>query len=366
MAQESKVSKAYLVLEDGTVYAGYSMGKPGKAIGEVVFNTNCSTYEDLLADPTYFGQILIQTNPLIGNRGVNPHADSRLAASGYVVREWCVEPTDASEFLTLDEFLNQTGICGLCGIDTRSLVRRIRKKGVMNGAITDTLDHMEALLKEIKAYRVPPAIGKVTVPAPERLEAENPRFELAIPDYGMRRNILKFLLDRGCNITLYPAETSAAELLKGNPDGIMLSDGPGDPWDNPEIVEILQELIKSGKPIFGVGLGHQLLAEACGFKIEKLPVGHRGSNQPSRRLDNGRVLITTQNHGYTVANSSVDEALAEITHVNVNDGTVEGLRYKLFPAVTVQFEPCDGNGYQDTAYLFDQFISLMEGGSRNA
>lgn len=364
--QQSKVSKAYLVLEDGTVYEGYSMGKAGKAVGEVVFNTNCSTYQDLLSDPTYSGQIVIQTYPLIGNRGVDPNPSSKLVASGYVVREWCVEPTDAHEYITLDEFLKEDGITGLCGIDTRSLTRRIRKNGVMNGAIVESLDDMDSLLKELKEYRVPPAIGKVTVSEPVRLEAENARYELAVPDYGMRRGILDFLMQRGCSITLYPAYTPAEELLKGNPDGIMLSDGPGDPWDNPEIIEIIKELMKSGKPLFGVGLGHQLLAVANGFDIEKLPVGHRGSNQPARRLDTGRVLITAQNHGYTVARQSVQEDVVEITHLNVNDGTVEGLRYKRFPALTVQFEPSDGPGYQDTAYLFDEFVDMLKGGNANA
>jgi carbamoyl-phosphate synthase small subunit len=362
----NQVAPAYLVLEDGTVYSGYSMGKQGKAVGEVVFNTNCSTYQDLLNDPTYSGQIVIQTYPLIGNRGVDPNSSSRLVASGYVVREWCVEPTDAHEYITLDEFLKQDGVTGLCGIDTRSLTRRIRQKGVMNGAIVESLDGMEELLQELKAYRVPPAIGKVTVQEPMRLEAKYKRFELAVPDYGMRRDILEFLLARGCSVTLYPAHTPAEELLKGNPDGVMLSDGPGDPWDNPEIIAIIQELVKSGKPIFGVGLGHQLLAVANGFAIEKLPVGHRGANQPVRRLDTRRVLITAQNHGYTVKRDSVDPAVAEITHENVNDNTVEGLKYLKFPALTLQFEPGDGPGYQDTAYLFDQFVTMLKGGNANA
>lgn len=364
--QESRVEKAYLVLQDGTVYEGYSMGSCEKAVGEVIFNTNCSTYQDLLDDPTYSGQIVIQTYPLIGNRGVNPNASSKLCASGYVVREWCVEPTDAHEYITLDEFLKETGITGLCGIDTRSLTRKIRKNGVMNGAIVSSLQNMDALLEELKAYRVPPAIGKVTVAKPERIEAENPKYELAVPDYGMRRGILDFLLARGCSVTIYPAYTPAYELLKDNPDGIMLSDGPGDPWDNPEIIDIIKELTKSQKPIFGVGLGHQLLGVACGFEIEKLPVGHRGANQPVHRLDTRRVLITSQNHGYTVAAASVDESVAVITHTNVNDGTVEGLRYKAFPALTVQFEPSDGNGYQDTAYLFDEFVKMCEEGKHNA
>ena len=346
--------KAYLLLEDGTIFEGISMGKTGTAFGEVVFNTSTS-YQDILSDPTYFGQIVTQTFPLIGNRGVDP--DSRLHASGYIVREWCVEPTDAHEFMTLDEYLNKCEIVGLCGIDTRSLTRIIRKKGVMNGAITDSLDNKSELLEKIKEYRVASAVGKVTVSVPVKIPADG-TLNLAILDYGFNQNILKHLTARGVNITLYPASSSADEVLAGNPDGILLSDGPGDPWDNPQIIAVIKELMSSGKPLFGIGLGHQLLGVASEFSCVKLPVGHRGANQPSRRLDTGTVMITSQNHGYAV--SGVNTAVADITAVNVNDGTVEGLRYKTFPAFTVQFEPTDGNGYQDTAWVFDEFVSMMK------
>ncbi len=353
------MKKAYLLLEDGALYQGYAMGAQGDALGEVVFNTDMTTSQDLLQDPTYSGQIVVQTYPLIGNRGVDPESPSRLVASGYVVREWCVEPTDAHEFVTLDEYLKRQGIVGLCGIDTRALTRHIRDHGVMNGMILDNLENREDRLQQMRDYRVPPAVGKITVNKPQRFVAENARFELAVPDYGFRRSILDFLLSRGCSVTIYPAYTPAKELLASGADGFVLSDGPGDPWDNPEIVEIIRELAKADKPIFGWGLGHQLMAVAAGYRIEKLPVGHRGSNQPVRNLDNGRVMVTEQNHGYTVALDSLDDE-AEAFLRNVNDGTVEGLRYKNHPILTVQFEPADGNGYQDTAWLFDAVAAILE------
>lgn len=363
--EAKKITPAYLVLEDGTVYEGFSLGAVKKAIGEVVFNTTVS-YQDILSDPTYSGQIVIQTYPLIGNRGVDPQSVTNLVASGYVVREWCVEPTDANEFVTLDQYLDGIGVTGLCGIDTRSLTRRIRGYGVMNGAIVDSLDHKEELLQELKAYQVPPAVGQVSVKQVERIETPGAEVEIAVPDYGFRRDILAHFAKRGCNITLYPAYTPSEEILASNPDGILLSDGPGDPWDNPEIIGIIRELVSAKKPIFAVGLGHQLLAVAMGMSIEKLPVGHRGANQPARRLDNGRVLITSQNHGYTVDRNTVSPDVAAVTHENVNDRTVEGLSYKAFPSVSVQFEPTDGMGYQDTAYLFDAYIEMIERGNVNA
>ena len=253
----------------------------GEAIGEVVFNTDMTTSQDLLQDPTYSGQIVVQTYPLIGNRGVDPVSPSKFVASGYVVREWCVEPTDAHEFVTLDEYLRGLGIAGLCGVDTRALTRHIRDHGVMNGMIVDTPDASADRMERLKTYRVPPAVGKITVSKPQRWEAERPLYELAIPDYGFRVSILEHFLRRGCSCTLYPAHTPAEDILAAGPDGIVLSDGPGDPWDNPEIVEILRALADSGRPIFGWGLGHQLMAVAAGMEIEKLPVGHRAATSRS-------------------------------------------------------------------------------------
>lgn len=359
---KNTMKTAYLLLEDGTSYKGYAMGAEGSAVGEVVFNTDMTTYQDLLQDPTYSGQIVVQTYPLIGNRGVDPEAPSKLVASGYIVREWCVEPTDAHEFVTLDEYLKQRGIVGLCGIDTRALTRHIRDNGVMNGVIAESLDDKETLLARLEGYRVPPAVGQITVSAPQRFEAEKAEYTLAIPDYGFRRTILEHFTAMGCTCVVYPAYTPAAEILAANPDGIVLSDGPGDPWDNPEIIEIIRELMKSGKPIFGWGLGHQLLAVACGFRIEKLPVGHRGSNQPVRNVETRRIMTTEQNHGYSVALDSLDPEKADAFLRNVNDGTVEGIRYQTMPAMTVQFEPSNGRGYQDTAWVFEEFAEMLKKG----
>ena len=355
-----KMKTAYLLLEDGTVYRGYSMGKTGSAVGEVVFNTDMTTYQDLLMDPTYSGQIVVQTYPLIGNRGVDPVTETRLMASGYIVREWCVEPTDAHEFITLDAFLRQQHIVGLCGIDTRALTRHIRNHGVMNGVITDSLDNRESWIEQAKNYRVPPAVGKISVAAPVRYEAENARYELAVPDYGFRRSLLEFLLQRGCSCTVYPAYTPAQELLAAHPDGILLSDGPGDPDDDANIIRVIQELTRCGLPLFGVGLGHQMLALACSMKCVKMEHAHRGANQPVRRLSDGRLMTTNQNHGYAVERSSIDPKVAEVSLEQADDKTVEGLLYKPFDAFTVQFEPSDGSGWQDTAWIFDYFCAMLE------
>ena len=360
ISTESKVKAAYLLLEDGTVFEGYSMGKQGTAIGEVIFNTNMTTYQDLCKDPTYCGQIVAQTYPLIGNRGVDPDAASKLQANGYIVREWCVEPTDADEFVTLDVYLKQASIVGLCGIDTRSLTRHIRKNGVMNGAITDNLDNKESLLKDIKDYRVPPSIGRVTTSKPYSIKSEKGLYKIAVPDYGFNTEFLKFLTDKGCDVMVYPAYASAKEILSSNPDGIMLSDGPGDPWDNPEIIEIIKELISTKKPVLGLGLGHQLLGVANGFEIIKLAVGHRGSNQPVKDINTGKIMTTSQNHGYAVDINSVDENIAEVNLININDKTCEGLLYKNFPGITVQFEPTDGLGWQDTAWVFESYINMLK------
>lgn len=270
-----------------------------------------------------------------------------------------MEPTDAHEFVTLDEYLKRQGIVGLCGIDTRALTRHIRDHGVMNGMILDNLENREDRLQQMRDYRVPPAVGKITVNKPQRFVAENARFELAVPDYGFRRSILDFLLSRGCSVTIYPAYTPTKELLASGADGFVLSDGPGDPGQSGNSWRLSGSLPKRTKPIFRLGIGSSANGRGHGYRIEKLPVGHRGSNQPVRNLDNGRVMVTEQNHGYTVALDSLDDE-AEAFLRNVNDGTVEGLRYKNHPILTVQFEPADGNGYQDTAWVFDAVAAMLE------
>lgn len=367
MAQTKKAEVAYLVLQDGTIMQGYSMGARGVTVGEVVFNTCTASYQDLLSDPTYYGQIVAQTYPLVGNRGFDAaEEESEIMANGYIAREWCDKPTDARNGVTLDVYLKQRGIVGLCGIDTRRLTRILRDKGYFNGAITDSLDNLDELMEKIKAYTIAGAVEQVTIREPEVIEPENAFYHMVVMDYGFPRNILRWFTARGCKLTLLPAGTSAQDVLSYKPDGIMLSDGPGDPDDNPAMVEAVKALSESGVPIFGLGLGHQMLAMANGAKIRKMARGHRGSNQPVRILKNSRIMITTQNHGYDVEPGTLNPELGEVVMENVNDKSIEGIRYNAFPALTVQFEPCDGAGFQDSAWIFDEFIEMMKGEKHNA
>lgn len=367
MAQTKKAKAAYLVLQDGTIMQGYSMGAQGVTIGEVVFNTCTASYQDLLSDPTYYGQIVAQTYPLVGNRGFDASEEkSEIMANGYIAREWCDTPTDARNGVTLDAYLKQRGIVGLCGIDTRRLTRILRDKGYFNGAITDSLENLDALLEKIKAYTIAGAVEQVTIKKPEVIEAGNPQYHMVVLDYGFHRDILQWFTDRGCKLTLVPASTSAAEILAYRPDGILLSDGPGDPDDNLALIDTIKALTHSGVPLFGLGLGHQMLALAAGAKIRKMDRGHRGSNQPVRILETGKIMITTQNHGYDVAPGTLDPATGVVIMENVNDKSVEGIRYLAFPAYTVQFEPCDGPGFQDSAWIYDTFVEMMKGEGRNA
>lgn len=359
------LKRAYLVLEDGTIFKGYSMGAEGVAIGEVVFNTCTASYQNLLSDPTYYGQIVAQTYPLIGNRGVEDDDGSHIMANGYIVREWCDRLTNVDDGLTLDEYLKKRGIIGLCGIDTRRLTRILRDKGYYNGAITNNLGGINYLMERIKEYSISGAIKAVTIKEPQRIEAPDSRFEVAVMDYGFPRRMLKPFTDRGVSFTVYPAFTQSSEVLESNPDGIYLSDGPGDPDDNMDIIENIKEFMASGKPIFALGLGHQMLAHAHGGKIVKMAKGHRGSNQPVRILENGKIMITTQNHGYAVDENSLPEN-ATVIMKNVNDGTVEGIRYSDINALTVQFEPLDGNGFQDSAFIFDMYVKMLEEARRDA
>ena len=367
MPQGNNAKKAYLVLEDGAIFEGYSMGAGGVTIGEVVFNTCTASYQELLSDPTYYGQIVAQTYPLVGNRGIEADGKySEIMANGYIAREWCNTPTDTRGGVTLDEYLRKRGIVGLCGIDTRRLTRVLRDKDYFCGAITDSLDNLDELLKKIKKYTIAGAVDAVTIKKPETIKSENSKYNVAVIDYGFHHSALKWFVERGCGLTLFPAETLPDEILKIRPDGILFSDGPGDPDDNPKLIENIKELMKSSVPSFGIGLGHQMMGLAAGGKVEKMPKGHRGSNQPVKILKSNKIMITTQNHGYAVADKSIKDEIAETVLVNVNDKTIEGIRYKKFPAFSVQFEPTDGRGYQDTSWIYDEFINIMKGAAQNA
>lgn len=361
MSNDTNRRRAYLVLADGAVFNGFSMGKQGETIGEVVFNTCTASYGDMLCDPTYYGQIVAQTYPLAGNRGVdNASAGSDITANGYIAREWCDTPADMNGGVTFDEYLRGRGIVGICGIDTRRLTRLLRGKGYVNGAITDRLDDFDALLSRIRSYSIHGAVAEVTTREKYAVGDENSEFSVAVLDYGFPRTMLSSLVRRGCRVTVYPASTGAKEILDSNPDGIVLSDGPGDPDDNMSYIDNIRTLLEAKKPLLGIGVGHQMLVLALGGRIEKLPHGHRGSNQPVRIVGTDTTMVTTQNHGYNAADGSVPEDTAKVSLINVNDGTIEGFRYVSFPGLSVQFTPDDNPVYSDTAWVYDDFAAMMK------
>ena len=359
MLQKNR-QKAYLVLSDGTVFQGFSMGKHGTAVGEVVFNTCTSSYTDILSDPTYYGQIVAQTYPLAANRGVSPDCGAGdIMSSGYIVREWCDVYSDGGE-VSLDEYLASRGIVGICGVDTRRLTRYLRDKGYVNGAITPALDNMDELLETVNNYTISGAVREISVKETEFLKGDNAKYNIVAVDYGSPRKQLNAFLLNGCNVTLVPAFTAPQKMLEYSPDGIVLCDGPADPDDEPELIENIKELIKSDMPIFAIGLGHQMLALAAGFKIIKMEKGHRGSNQPVKVSGVDRLMVTDQNHGYAVDAKSVSPDIASIMMTNVNDNTVEGLQYNKFCGLSVQFTP-KGDIDSSTGFIIRKFYKMMDG-----
>lgn len=354
MAQHTK--KAYLLLEDGTVFEGFSMGKAGTAIGEVVFNTCTASYEELLSDPTYYGQIVAQTYPLVGNRGVaDGGLESEIMSNGYIVREWCDAPEGG---VSLDEYLRHRGIVGIYGIDTRRLTRALRDKGYMKGAITESLEEKDGLLQEIHAYTISGAVQAVTVKLPETVDAPQAKYRVAVMDYGFPRATLEALTARGCTLELLPADYTAKQIQALSVNGIFLSDGPGDPDDNPIYIQNIREMTELHLPILAIGLGHQMLALSVGAEIEKMAQGHRGSNQPVVLGGTEKFMVTDQNHGYSVKKETVQSSVAEISMTNLNDGSVEGLSYKAFPAISVQFTP-NGDRDSSTSWIFDCFVEKL-------
>lgn len=362
MITEKEERIAYLILEDGTVYQGKGFGIQGTVVGEVVFTTGMTGYQETLTDPSYYGQIVTQTFPLIGNYGLNDF-DSESAKSwvkGYIVREWCEEPSNFRNQYTLDEFLKKNHIIGIYDIDTRALTRKIREHGVMNGTITTELPaDRNAFFRELGRYTIRDAVKSVSCTEKAFFSAPDEKFHVVLYDYGYKANILRSLLQRGCSVTVVPYNTSLQEIREIKPDGIMLSNGPGDPSENTEPIRILKDLMNSGIPIFGICLGHQLLALANGAKTEKLKYGHRGANQPVADKTRDRVFITSQNHGYAVMGDTLDTKIGFVSHSNVNDGSCEGITYAGGNAFTVQFHPEACAGPQDTQYLFDHFIDMM-------
>lgn len=360
--------KATLILENGAVFRGESIGDTTERVCEMVFNTSMTGYQEILTDPSYAGQGVVMTYPLIGNYGVNgeDNESSRPWAEALVVRHLAERGSNFRREGDLNDYLKKHHITGIQSIDTRALTRMLRNQGTMNGLIFCGEDiFVDVALEKIRAYRVEGTVERVTRKAVEIFPAEGTeRFRVALMDYGVKENMIRCLQRRGCTVTVYPARTLAAEVLAGGFDGVMLSNGPGDPADNTDMIQEVKMLYNSSLPMFAVCLGHQLLALATGAKTEKMRFGHRGGNHPVKDLREGRVFITSQNHGYAVVADSVDPAVAEVSHINVNDGGVEGLCYRRPNCFTVQFHPEASPGPMDTEYLFDRFVASMEKGER--
>ena len=352
------MKKGYLILQDGQVFEGVRFGAETDTVGELVFTTGMCGYVETLTDPSYAGQIVMQTYPLIGNYGIiREDFEGACCVKGYVVREYCDTPSNFRTDCDLDTYLKEQGVPGLCGVDTRELTRIIREHGVMNAAICDEIP---ADLTPIKTYAITGVVEAVSCKEPDRYPAEGEEcFRVSLLDYGAKRNIVRELQKRGCTVTVLPASTSAEEILAAGPDGVMLSNGPGDPAENTYQIEQIRKLL--GKvPMFGICLGHQLTALAAGGSTYKLKYGHRGVNQPVRDVEGVRTYITSQNHGYAVDGDTVK--LGKVRFVNANDGTCEGIDYPELKAFTVQFHPEACTGPKDTTFLFDRFVELMKGG----
>lgn len=352
--------KAILALEDGTQFVGQSVGATGTCIGEVVFETGMTGYLEVLTDPSFVGQLVTMTYPLIGNYGVNTEdqESSKPHVKGFIVRELCDEPSNFRSQETLNNYLKRHNIIGIQGIDTRALTRILRNKGTMNGVIsTDTDFLLEDWIEKLQNHKLINPVEQVTSKEVVHIEGKGRR--VAILDYGAKTSIIDCLIKRNCDLYVFPAASEADAILEVEPDGIMLSNGPGNPKDCAFQIDVLRKLVGI-KPMFGICLGHQLAALAYGADTGKLKYGHRGGNHPVKDLANNRTYITSQNHGYVVLAEKLDSKKAVVSHININDGTVEGIRYLDTPTFTVQFHPEASPGPKETEYLFDQFMALID------
>lgn len=348
--------KAYLVLQNGRVFEGYGFGADAGAVGELCFTTGVCGYVETLTDESYYGQIVLQTFPMIGNYGVcKDDFEGKPSVKGYVVREWCENPSNFRCEQTVDQFLKEHGIPGIYGVDTREITKTIREYGVMNATICNEIPKD---LTDVIDYKIIDAVKSVSTDEEYTVSAENEKHRVTLIDYGAKKNIIRELKNRGCTVRVVPSSYTAEQILEGNPDGIMLSNGPGDPAENAFQIETIKKLF--GKvPLFGICLGHQLLALANGAKTVKLKYGHRGANQPVKEVFGSRTFITSQNHGYAVVEDNLKNG--KISFINANDKTVEGVDYPDYKAFSVQFHPEACGGPHDSAFLFDRFIDLMGG-----
>ena len=358
--------KAYLILEDGNVFEGTGIGAQKEIISEIVFNTSMTGYLEVLTDPSYAGQAVTMTYPLIGNYGIcyDDMESAKPWPDGFIVRELSRMPSNFRCENSIQNFLEKNDIPGIAGIDTRALTKILREKGTMNGMITTNENYnLDEIIPKLKEYTTGKVVEKVTCDKKEVL-AGKPEMgavkKVALLDLGAKKNIARSLNERGCEVTIFPALTKAEEIIEYNPDGIMLSNGPGDPKECVSIIEEIKKLYDTEIPIFAICLGHQLMALATGGDTHKMKYGHRGGNHPVKDLRTNKVYISSQNHGYVVDTDKMDNSVAEVSFVNVNDGTVEGLRYKNKNIFTVQFHPEACPGPRDSAFLFDEFIKMME------
>jgi len=369
-------NKAILLLEDGTIFTGRSFGAKGTAVGEVVFNTSMTGYQEITTDPSYFEQILTMTYPMIGNYGTSTDdwESRKLFCSGFIVKENCPFPSNWRDEKTFSDYLKENNVVGLEGIDTRKLVRHIRTQGAMRGIISSSELDANKLRKKLDAY--PGLVGrdivrnvtlgksytwtKGVVDVLTGLECKpKPKYKVIAFDFGIKQNILRLLISHGCKVEVVPADTTAAQILKKKPDGVFLSNGPGDPAAVTYAIDAIRGLL--GKvPIFGICLGHQLLGLALGGATYKLKFGHRGANHPVKNLETGKIEITSQNHGFCVDINSLKDKNVELTHMNLNDNTLEGLRCKKLKAFSVQYHPEASPGPHDSQYLFKQFTDWMD------
>ncbi|MCX6366524.1 MAG: glutamine-hydrolyzing carbamoyl-phosphate synthase small subunit [Armatimonadetes bacterium] len=359
--------KAILALSDGTVFEGESFGATGKASGEVVFNTGMTGYQEVLTDPSYAGQLVTLTYPLIGNYGITPEdfESKRVQVAGFVVRELADTYSNWRATESLDSYLKRAGVLGITGIDTRTLTRRIRHEGVMMGALSTEETGAELLARlqsSTASYDAIDWVKTVTTPEPYFWgpEASDAKFTVSVLDCGIKFNILRELAKLGIRTEVFPATATADQMLVSNPDGIFLSPGPGDPALLGYAVETVQKLVASEKPVMGICLGNQLLGCAFGGSTFKLPFGHRGANHPVKDLPTGRVVITSQNHGYALDPNTLPEDQLEVSQINLNDGTVEGLTHKTLPVFSIQYHPEASPGPMDSRFYFERFLGLME------
>ncbi len=357
---------AVLLLEDGTVFNGIAIGKIGTTTGEIAFNTGMTGYQEVFTDPSYFGQILVMTTAHIGNYGV--HKDEvesdGMKIAGMVIKKFSDGFSRPSAEKSLQAYMEENEKVGIADIDTRALVRHIRSKGAMNAIISSDVLEIETLKEQLKA--VPSMDGlelssKVATKEAYEVAPENPNYRVSLIDFGVKKNIVRCLVERGCHVKVFPLNTTLEEMKPFNPDGYMLSNGPGDPAAMPNSIKLVQEIVNDGKPVFGICLGHQILGLSQGLKTEKMFNGHRGINHPIKNLKTGKGEITSQNHGFVISKESAEQhENIEVTHIHLNDDTIAGIEMKDRAVFSVQYHPEASAGPHDSRYLFDQFIDNMK------